>query len=324
MVPPTILDLTTLLPGAYCTRLLVQTGWRVIKLEPPGGDILRTLDPELYEAANAGKEIEQVDLKRDAGHARFEAVLKEADALVESFRPQAAAKLGLAPAALWRVRDPLVVASLRGYPDGPLADRPGHDINYMAAAGAAAVAVDRDGRPVYWGVQVSNFAAGMACAFAIQAALLTPGSPRRAHIEIDLMSVVQSWHLPRALAARRARDTDAFRTFVAPPGYGFYETSDHQLVSLGVREPKFQRQLAAALGLDGLASHAAVAAAVGRRPAAEIERAFAAHDVPYAWVADAAAMLAEPPSGVLAGLEQGGRWRLGLGGLERWVGRTPA
>ncbi len=324
MSSPTILDLTSLLPGAYCTRLLAQTGWRVIKLEPPGGDIMRTLDPELFDAANAGKETEQVDLKSDAGRARFDALLKNADALVESFRPQAAAKLGLAPAALWRVQDPLVVASLRGYPDGPLADRPGHDINYMAASGAAAVAVSRDGRPVYWGVQVSNFAAGMACAFAIQAALLTPGSPKRTHIEIDLMSVVQSWHLPRALAARRARDADAFRTFVAPPGYGFYETSDHRLVSLGVREPKFQRALATALGLDGLASHAAVAAAVGRRPAADIERAFAAHDVPFAWVEDAAAMLDRPPAGVLAGLEQDGRWRLGLGGLERWVGREPA
>src|SRR5262249_50312020 len=102
--------------------------------------------------------------------------------------------------------------------------------------------------------------------------------------------------------------------------YGFFQTADGHWVSLGVREEKFERSLAAALALDFPLARPSVVGAIGARPWAELERAFGEHDVPYALAADPRDLLQDPTPGGLGDLFVDGHWTLGVPGLQRWVG----
>jgi len=139
-----ILDLTRLLPGAYCTLLLADMGADVIKVEEPGaGDYMRWTPPlaggqsALFNAINRNKRSVTLNLKADAGRDLLLRLVEGADVLVEGNRPGVMDRLGLG----WEVvhaRNPrLVMCSITGYgQDGPFASRAGHDLNYMATAGA--------------------------------------------------------------------------------------------------------------------------------------------------------------------------------------------
>ncbi|MEO5765130.1 MAG: CoA transferase, partial [Casimicrobiaceae bacterium] len=141
-----VVDLTSYLPGPLATLLLADLGATVIKVEPPQGDPVRTLGPRdrdgrpaYYEAICAGKESITLDLKSVEGRAQFLRLADAADVVIESFRPDVMPRLGLAPALL-RERNPrLVYVSLSGYGRaGRQARDAGHDVNYLAGAGALA------------------------------------------------------------------------------------------------------------------------------------------------------------------------------------------
>src|SRR5688500_1910333 len=96
-----VLDLSWFLPGPLATLLLADMGAEVVKIEPPGGDELRTMGPSTrgggpayFEAVNAGKTIRRMNLKRDDERKEFYALAREADVLVESFRPGVMGRLG--------------------------------------------------------------------------------------------------------------------------------------------------------------------------------------------------------------------------------------
>src|SRR6204780_4647763 len=131
-----VLDLSIWRPGPYATSLLVPLGADVLKVEPPGGDPMRSY-PGLFAAVNAGKRSIELDLKDTAGRARALELATQADVLVEGFRPGVLARLGLDEAAV-RARNPGVVyCSISGYGQhDPRATVPGHDVNYQAWSGA--------------------------------------------------------------------------------------------------------------------------------------------------------------------------------------------
>lgn len=131
-----VLDLTRLLPGPYATRLLVDMGAGVVKVEDPAGDPLRQLQPHWFQWLNRGKQSVRLDLKQAAARAAFLRLCRSADAVLEGFRPGVMDRLGLGYAALAEQNPRLVLVSLCGYsPDGPERDRAGHDLNYLAAVG---------------------------------------------------------------------------------------------------------------------------------------------------------------------------------------------
>src|SRR5436305_8790777 len=185
----TVLDLTRLLPGGFCTLILADLGADVTKIEEPGrGDYLRAFPPlgatqsVLFTALNRGKRSLTLNLKSDAGRAILLDLASRADVLIESYRPGVLARLGLGNATLQAANPRLIICSISGYSQlGPLRDRVGHDLNYLGYAGALPLFAPRPsihqdsggGPPIVPGVQLADIGGGaLPAAIGILAALL--------------------------------------------------------------------------------------------------------------------------------------------------------
>lgn len=246
-----VVDLTRHLPGPYATQLLASHGARVLKVEqPPAGDPVRAMPPHdadgvsaIFRALNRGKQSLALDLKQPAAQAALRELLAQADVLVESFRPGVLARLGIEPTAL-RARNPgLIVCSLSGYgQDGPYRDRPGHDLNYQAYAGALGISVDREGRPITPGVQVGDMTAGLSATVGILLALLaraTSGAGRDVDVSmLDAAVSAQAIHLLPHLHGAKLPPTQ-MPLSGGLPTYGVFTCQDGRAFALGVLEPKF-------------------------------------------------------------------------------------
>ncbi len=182
MLEGLVLDLTRLLPGPLAGKLLLEQGFRVLKVEPPGGDPLEALAPEAYRFLNGGKEVLRLDLKAEEGRGRLLALVQEARVLLESNRPGVMERLGLGPEVLLGANPRLVYLRLRGYPDS--AD-PGHDLTYLAEAGL----LDRFPWRAF---QFADLAGAYALAMAVLKGLLLGGGV----YEVALSEAVKSIAYP--------------------------------------------------------------------------------------------------------------------------------
>jgi crotonobetainyl-CoA:carnitine CoA-transferase CaiB-like acyl-CoA transferase len=162
-----VLDLTRLLPGGFCTLLLADFGADVIKVEDMGAGDYARADPASFAALNRGKRSIQLDLKSEGGREAFLALVRDADVVVESFRPGVMDRLGVGWEVLRGVNPQLVYCAITGYgQDGPLRDRAGHDLNYLARVGVLALSEGQSA------VQIADVAGGaLMAAFGILAAL---------------------------------------------------------------------------------------------------------------------------------------------------------
>ena len=256
-----VLDLSQYLPGPFAAQILSDLGAEVVKLEPPAGDPMRALGPRdnaglsaFYRLVNAGKTVVRVDLKEPAGRQAFEDLVRGADALVESFRPGALAKLGLGPANLEAINPRLVHCALSGFgQSGPYAKRAGHDITYMALAGGLATSGPAE-RPVMAHPPTADFASGVQAALATVAALLRrERSGKGAFLDVSLSETVLAWQGAPLTAALRPGWAQARGTWLLNGGaacYQIYETADGRFVALGALEAKFWAAFCRALGRD--------------------------------------------------------------------------
>ena len=139
-----VLDLSRLLPGPFATMILADMGASVDKVEDPrGGDYMRFMPPKgpdglnpVFGMLNRGKRSVVLDLKQEGGRDALKKLVAQADVLVESFRPGVLDRLGLGYDELKAINPRLIVCAITGYgQDGPLKDRAGHDLNYLARAG---------------------------------------------------------------------------------------------------------------------------------------------------------------------------------------------
>ena len=178
-----IVDLTQVMAGPFCTMLLADLGADVIKVEPPGGDLTRSMggrrlqmkgsDNAPFLALNRNKRSMVLDLKQSTDRDRLLALLKDADVLVESFRPGVTERLGVGFERVQAINERLVYASISGFGQtGPWADRPGFDLIAQAMSGVMSVTGSDEAEPVKAGIPVSDLAAGLYAANGIQAALL--------------------------------------------------------------------------------------------------------------------------------------------------------
>lgn len=258
-----VLDLSRYAPGPFCTLILAALGAEVIKVEPPpSGDPLRGLDPDAFERLNAGKKSILLDLKSEAGNRALRALAREADVLVEGFRPGVMSRLRLDYESLKEGAPRLVYLSLTGYgAEGPYRDRAGHDVNYMAAAGAL------EGVPRPLSIQVADLAAGgLFGVVAVLSAILArekSGSGR--HVDLSMHHGVLSMMM---LASGEA-GSRLSGTF---PNYAIYRTRDGGSLSVGALEPKFWVAFCAGLERQDLESRmldrsavAEVAGLIGQR-----------------------------------------------------------
>jgi crotonobetainyl-CoA:carnitine CoA-transferase CaiB-like acyl-CoA transferase len=177
----TVVDLTRVLSGPYCTMLLADMGARVIKIERPGtGDDTRAWGPPFvsgessyFLSINRNKESVAVDFKQSRGRAILDALIARADVLVENFHPGTLDALGLGYAQLAEMHPRLVYCSITGFgATGPLRHRPGYDAVVQAEGGLMSLTGPGDGDPYRLGVAIADMAAGMFAAQGIGLALL--------------------------------------------------------------------------------------------------------------------------------------------------------
>lgn len=251
----TVVDLTELLPGPYATLLLRQMGATVIKVEKPGGDAARVVSPGMFRALNTGKECIEVNLKLQAGLERMQEIVRDADVLIEGFRPGVLQRLGLAPERLLALNPRLVVVSLTGYgQEGPMRDLPGHDINYAALAGLAAISGTRDDSPSYdSGLPIADMAASMFTVNAVLGALLDrQRTGLGCHLDVAITDCVLHWMTPRVGARQNVPHMDAVefqRHLHARPGYGLFRAGCGRWLAIGALETSFWKRLVEALDL---------------------------------------------------------------------------
>ena len=175
----TVLDMTRVLAGPFCTLLLANLGARVIKIErPPLGDDARAIGPFVggkslyFSALNYGKESIALDLRADGDRAIFENLLGSADVLVENFRPGVLERLGYGWTTLHERWPALVYAVASGFGHtGPLRERPAFDLVAQAMGGIVSLTGHPDGPPARVGVSIGDIAAGLFLSTGITSAL---------------------------------------------------------------------------------------------------------------------------------------------------------
>jgi CoA:oxalate CoA-transferase len=176
----TVVDLSRILAGPYCTFLMAELGARVIKVEPPGkGDDAREYGPfregksTYFMSVNRGKESIALDLKNERDRGIFEALLEKADVIVENFRPGTMEKLGYGWETLHRRYPRLIYAAASGFGHtGPLSKEPAYDMVVQGLGGIMSITGEPGGAPVRVGMSIGDIGAGLYTAVGVEAALL--------------------------------------------------------------------------------------------------------------------------------------------------------
>jgi len=177
----TVLDLTRVLSGPYCTMLLADMGARVIKIEQPvKGDDTRAWGPPFlggesayFLSINRNKESVTLDFKQPEGRAVLEQLVARSDVLVENFRPGALDRVGLDYASLAEKYPKLIVCSISGFGQtGPRRPEAGYDAVIQAEGGLMSITGPPDGQPVRLGVAIGDIVTGMFAAQGVLLALL--------------------------------------------------------------------------------------------------------------------------------------------------------
>ncbi|MFJ9543962.1 CaiB/BaiF CoA transferase family protein [Streptomyces sp. NPDC101225] len=246
----TVIELGGIGPGPFCSMVLADLGAHVIRVVKPGSG-------EFNPVLDRGRTAIEADLKSPAGAALVHALLARSDAVIEGFRPGVAERLGFGPDALQSLFPSMVVGRVTGFGrSGPLADRAGHDINYIALSGTLH-SIGRSGeRPVVPLNLLGDYGGGgMLLAVGMVAALrhsaltgvgqvvdtaMVDGSALLMAL-IHGMSATGDW-LPER--GSNLVDTGA-------PFYDTYECADGKFVAVGALEPVFFAQFVDGLGLTG-------------------------------------------------------------------------
>ena len=263
----TIVDLTRVLSGPYCTMLLADMGARVIKIEQPGrGDDTRAWGPPFvgeesayFLSINRNKESVTLDFKAAEGRRILNQLISTADVVVENFRPGVMSRLGLDFPTLAEHQPRLVFCSISGFgQDGPRRDHAGYDAVIQAEGGLMSVTGDADGRAFRVGVAVTDLVAGLLAAQGIVLALFArerTGRGQQVDISmldgvISLLSYHASIYLTTGAESRRVGNRHAT---IAP--YDTFSAADGELFLAVGNDDQFQRFCKAA-GLHTLLDEA--------------------------------------------------------------------
>lgn len=250
-----VLDLSRLLPGPYCSQLLLQLGAEVIRVEdatkPDGGDMMRGVAPgrarpsRFFDIVNGGKRSVCVDLSQEAGRAYLHHLLRVSDVLIEGFRPGVMHRFGLDGESLVGAYPRLVYCSISGFGQtGALAQAPSHDINYQALTGVLHQTASSGSAPVISGFQAGDLAGGSMMALSlILAALLQAQRTGKGQV-IDLSMTHALGQLQPMLAFEcmdygQATPAGGGMVTGGIAAYNIYETFDQQYMAVGALEAKF-------------------------------------------------------------------------------------
>ena len=255
-----VLDLSQYVPGPYAALILADLGAKVVKIEPPGGEPMRRLagllDTDgispLYKVMNGGKTVIELDLKHPADKARFETLIRAADAMVESYRPGVLDRLGFDRGRLGALNPRLIHTALSGWGQtGPYRLKAGHDLNYMALSGGL-IASGIEATPTITWPPVADYASGIQAAASTLAALVARGrTGKGAFIDVSLAETVLAWQSGGLTAAFRRETAPARAKNLLNGGaacYNIYRTKDGRFLSIGNIESKFWVNFCNAIG----------------------------------------------------------------------------
>jgi crotonobetainyl-CoA:carnitine CoA-transferase CaiB-like acyl-CoA transferase len=251
-----VLDLSRLLPGPYCTMILADHGARVIAIEDR-----RFRDEDIFPATvNRNKEHMTLNLKSVEGRQIFYRLAAAADVVVEGFRPGVVQRLGVDYETIHKINPRIVYCAVTGYGQtGPLKDRAGHDVNYLAHAGVLDLIGEADRPPSIPGVQIADMAGGgLNAAIGILLALLARGkSGRGQYIDISMTDGAASLlslqlHLQQIDGRPPRRGDSRFSHRYAC--YSTYETRDGRYIAIGAVENRFWQMLCDHFGVPEYAA----------------------------------------------------------------------
>jgi CoA:oxalate CoA-transferase len=318
----TVVDLSRVLAGPYCTMVLSDLGARVIKVERPGtGDDARHMGPFIeghsayFESINRGKESIALDLEGAADRAVFERLLGAADVLLENFRPGVLDRLGYGWETLSERWPRVILASISGFGQtGPYSDRPAYDMVAQAMGGIMSITGPAGGEPVRVGSSIGDLAAALFCAIGVVSALYerrSSGMTRRvdvamldsqvALLENAIVRYGVSGVVPGPLGGRHPSITP----------FGVFRAGNGTRLVIAAGNNAIFGRLGAALDRPALVAdrrfatndlrcqyadelHAVLEAVLGARPAEEWLALLEAARVPAAPINDVAAVLADP------------------------------
>jgi alpha-methylacyl-CoA racemase len=266
-----ILDLSRLLPGPFCTLLFADFGADVIKVEDTGaGDYTRWSPPGYnnadtsaaganFLALNRGKRSIRIDLKTQAGKEVLLRLARDADVLLESFRPGVMDRLGVGYELLREENPRLVYCAISGYgQDGPNRDRSGHDMNYLGLNGLLGLTGEADGPPVQAAGQIADIGGGsLMAAIGILVALRERDrSGEGQFVDCSMFDGAFSWLAMVAASAMAgltpsrgvmplAGALTCYRPYACADGY----------VTLGALEPKFWQAFCRGVEREDLINH---------------------------------------------------------------------
>ena len=254
-----VVEMAGIGPAPFCGMLLADMGADVLSVDRPIASDLGFAIERKYDLPNRGKRAVAVDLKNPQGVAAVLQLMESADLLIEGFRPGVMERLGLGPAACHGVNPRLVYGRMTGWgQDGPLSQRAGHDINYIALAGVLGAIGSKGGAPVAPLNLIGDFAGGaMYLAMGLLAALLEARSSGKGQVVdaamLDGAANLMTMHHGYRQAgiwndARGSNTVDG-----GSPYYTTYRTSDGKYMAVGAVELRFYRELVERLGLTGQA-----------------------------------------------------------------------
>jgi len=261
-----VLDFSTLLPGPFATMCLADLGADVLQIVSGSRlDLADLLPPFIKEAKvssaaaylRRNKRSMTLNLKDPRAVRIVHLLLAEYDIVVEQFRPGIMAKLGLSYDNLRKINPALIYCSITGYGQtGPLRDRAGHDINYIARSGVASYSGKKDSGPGLLGMQVADVAAG---SYNAVIGILAAVAHRHAtgdgqHIDISMTDGMMAFNAVFGAAFLvNGRDIEREKDMLNGGSlYDYYETKDGKYLSIGSIEPQFFANFCTTIGRPDL------------------------------------------------------------------------
>jgi crotonobetainyl-CoA:carnitine CoA-transferase CaiB-like acyl-CoA transferase len=265
-----VVDLSTIVSGPLCTQILGDLGADVVKIESKTGDTARYLGgvrradmTGFFAQFNRNKRSVVLDLKSEPAQAALRRLVRGADVLVENFRPEVMARLGLAWEALAAENPRLVYVSINGFGSaGPDAGQPAYDMVIQARTGFAKL-LGSDAAPKLISNLVADKTSGLTAAWATLAALLAREKTGRGQrVEVPMLDAFASFVLPDVLGARAFGDPPAVAALGANL-YRAWQTADGHVVVVVIEDRQFEA-VCRAIGRDDLVGDARYASLVGR------------------------------------------------------------
>ena len=241
----TVLDLSRLLPGPFCSMILADHGARVIAIE----DRRYAAEAGINTSVLRNKEHITLNLKSETGRKIFLKMAETADIVLEGFRPGVTQRLGVDYAAVKKINSKIIYCSISGYGQtGPYRDTAGHDVNYLSMAGVLDLIGAKNAPPSIPGFQIADLAGGgMYGVIGILMALQNRHQTGKGqYIDISmtdgalsLLSLVLSIRQVTGMPVKRADSILSHRYAC----YNTYETADNRYLSIGAVENRFWKNL---------------------------------------------------------------------------------